>query len=67
MGLKSFVREGVEYKVGDSVLLNPADQDDDIAPFVARIDSIQPTKKKNEYMMNITWFYRPEDVGRRVR
>jgi hypothetical protein len=60
----SIVKDGVEFKVGDQVLLRQGGAED--LPYVARIDKIGNKDRKSSYELYVTWFYRPEDVGRRV-
>ena len=60
----SIVKDGVEFKIGDQVLLRQGGAEE--LPYVARIDKIGNRDKKSGYELTVTWYYRPEDVGRRV-
>lgn len=60
----SIVKDGVEFKIGDQVLLRQGGAEE--LPYVARIDKIGQKDKKSGYELSVTWYYRPEDVGRRV-
>jgi len=60
----SFVKDGVDFKVGDQVLMRQGGTEE--LPYVARIDKIGNKDRKSGYELSVTWYYRPEDVGRRV-
>lgn len=60
----SIVKDGVELKIGDQVLLRQGGAEE--LPYVARIDKVGNKDRKSGYELNVTWYYRPEDVGRRV-
>ena len=62
---KSFEKDGITITAGDCVLLRQGGTE--TMPYVARIDKIGIENKKSGYELGVTWFYRPEDVGRRVR
>lgn len=59
----SIVKDGVELKIGDQVLLRQGGAEE--LPYVARIDKVGNKDRKSGYELNVTWYYRPEDVGRR--
>jgi hypothetical protein len=60
----SIVKDSVEFQIGDQVLLRQGGPED--LPYVARIDRIGAKDRKSGYELLVTWYYRPEDVGRRV-
>lgn len=60
----SIVKDVVEFKIGDQVLLRQGGAEE--LPYVARIDKVGNKDRKSGYELNVTWYYRPEDVGRRV-
>lgn len=59
----TFEKDGVFFCVGDQILLRSEGSD---LPYIAKIDKIGPKDKSNGHELSVTWFYRPEDVGRRV-
>ncbi len=61
---RSFEKDGITFVVGEQVLLRQGGAEG--LPYVARIDRIGAKGKKSGYELGVTWFYRPEDVGRRV-
>jgi hypothetical protein len=61
---KTFEKGGIQFTVGDAVLLRQGGAED--LPYVARIDKISAQDRSGGHELSVTWFYRPEDVGRRV-
>lgn len=61
---KTFEKGGIQFAVGDAVLLQQGGAED--LPYVARIDKIAAQDRSSGHELSVTWFYRPEDVGRRV-
>ncbi|GFR44320.1 hypothetical protein Agub_g5532 [Astrephomene gubernaculifera] len=64
--LTSVVHIGQEYKVGDCILINP---DADAPAYIGRIRRmVQRSSIPNDVELEVTWFYRPEEVigGRKI-
>ena len=61
---RSFEKDGITFVVGDQVLLRQGGAEE--LAYVARVDRIGQKDKRSGYELGVTWYYRPEDVGRRV-
>lgn len=61
---KSFEKAGVHFSVGNQILLKAGGGEK--LPYVARIDKIMSQDRGGGHELSVTWYYRPEDVGRRV-
>lgn len=61
---QQFTKAGIVFSPGDQILVKQGGAEN--LPYVARIDKITKNAKEGGYDLKITWYYRPEDVGRRV-
>jgi len=60
-----FEKSGIAFSLGDQILVKQGGPEKD--PYVAKLLRIFPNATTRGYDLRVQWYYRPEDVGRRVR
>jgi hypothetical protein len=65
--LNEIVHHDLHFKIGDACLINP--EKGMTLPFIGKIQEMyQRSSKKNDILLKVVWYYRPEEAlgGRKI-